>query len=65
MQICVLQVTYPDGHILREHDEYADPGRYVKKHSFHRLLSKFNFDGSLLDIACGTGLFGRLIRAKQ
>ncbi|KAH7253033.1 hypothetical protein B0J15DRAFT_549771 [Fusarium solani] len=30
-----------------------------------RLLSKFNFDGSLLDIACGTGLFGRLIRAKQ
>ncbi|KAJ3459730.1 hypothetical protein MRS44_015803 [Fusarium solani] len=44
MQICVLQATYPDGHILREHDEYADPGRYVKQHTFHhRFINKANY----------------------
>ncbi|KAJ4324539.1 hypothetical protein N0V84_003818 [Fusarium piperis] len=44
MQICVLQATYPDGHILREHDEYADPGRYVKQHTFHhRFIDKSNY----------------------
>ncbi|EEU41558.1 uncharacterized protein NECHADRAFT_97815 [Fusarium vanettenii 77-13-4] len=44
MHICVLQATYPDGHILREHDEYADPGRYVKQHTFHhRFIDKANY----------------------
>ncbi|RMJ09243.1 hypothetical protein CDV36_011127 [Fusarium kuroshium] len=44
MQICVLQATYPEGHILREHDEYADPGRYVKQHTFHhRFIDKVNY----------------------
>ncbi|RSM07431.1 hypothetical protein CEP52_005215 [Fusarium oligoseptatum] len=42
---------------------YASNG--TAEESWDRLLSKFNFDGSLLDIACGTGLFGRLIRTKQ
>ncbi|KAI8649301.1 ATP-grasp domain-containing protein [Fusarium sp. Ph1] len=44
MQICVLQATCPDGHILHEHDEYADPGRYVKQHNFHhRFIDKANY----------------------
>ncbi|RSL38726.1 hypothetical protein CEP53_014628 [Fusarium sp. AF-6] len=44
MQICVFQATYPEGHILREHDEYADPGRYVKQHTFHRrFIDKVNY----------------------
>lgn len=28
------------------------------------ILSKFDLSGSLLDLGCGTGIFGRLIRAK-
>ncbi|RSL41926.1 hypothetical protein CEP54_015661 [Fusarium duplospermum] len=44
MQICVLQATYPEGHILSKHDEYADPGRYVKQHTFHhRFIDKANY----------------------
>jgi SAM-dependent methyltransferase len=29
------------------------------------LVSRFHFKGSLLDLACGTGVFGRLIRKYQ
>ncbi|KAM5349473.1 hypothetical protein ACJ41O_005978 [Fusarium nematophilum] len=44
MEICLLQSIYPDDHVLREHDEYADPGRYVKQHTFHhRFIDKANY----------------------
>ncbi|VUC20436.1 unnamed protein product [Clonostachys rosea] len=44
MKICLLQATYPEGHVLREHDEFPDPGRYVSQHDFHhRFVDKANF----------------------
>lgn len=35
MRICVLQSRYTPDHVLKNHDEYMDPGRYVKQHTFH------------------------------
>ena len=30
-----------------------------------KLISRFDFGGSLLDLACGTGIFGRLLRSQR
>ncbi|CAI6080477.1 unnamed protein product [Clonostachys chloroleuca] len=44
MKICLLQATYPEVHVLREIDEYPDPGRYISQHEFHhRFVDKANF----------------------
>ena len=41
MRICLLQSRYPADHVLRQHDDYPDPGRWVNHHDFHhRFIDK-------------------------
>ncbi|CAG8168724.1 unnamed protein product [Penicillium nalgiovense] len=43
--------------------EYDDQGQTNSqdKHNFRHLLENYDFQGTVLDLACGTGFFGRLL----
>lgn len=41
MRFCLLQSKYTDENILKDHDEYPDPSRFIKDHTYeHRMVDK-------------------------
>lgn len=43
MRFCLFQSKYTDENVLKDHDEYPDPSRFINEHTYeHRLIDKAN-----------------------
>lgn len=41
MRFCLLQSKYTDENILKDHDDYPDPSRFIKDHTYeHRMIDR-------------------------